>query len=148
MRRQVFSVALVVSCLMVNGVGQTAGGTSSDHKEAQATLDRNMANAKVVTARMEKEKTEKALHDPTHDGRVPVVKGNVSVGGTIEKGGASVNVRVSEPAPPAAPKSAPAATPAAAAPDHTRPLIDRPSPDRTKDFVGPDRGSEKVGRTA
>jgi hypothetical protein len=66
-------------------------------------MDRNMANAKEVTAREAADKDHAQARDTAHDGRV-IVGRDVSVGGRLEPGkagapvgGASVNVKVHDP---------------------------------------------------
>jgi len=146
MKRLFLAVIIPVSAAMAL-IGQTIPNKLKNGSPAtpQETMDRNMANAKTVTERQEKEKAEKAQKRDTpdvHAGRLQVNK-NVSLGGAVGKGEVSGNVKVSAPPPKSAPPEAPAAkaSPAPAAPaapapakapatrerdmiDHSRPAIE------------------------
>lgn len=64
----------------------------SPHDSPQDTMDRNMQNAKEVSERQAKEKDAEEMRSKEHDGRVKV-SDHTSVGGKIEPGGGSVNVK-------------------------------------------------------
>jgi hypothetical protein len=82
-----------------------SGRNTPDHDRAQATVDRNMQNAKEVTEAQQKERDREQMRDKDHDGRLKV-SDHTSVGGRIEPGGGSVNVKtdIDRPGPTDHPK--------------------------------------------
>ena len=60
--------------------------------DAQKAMDRNMENAKAVHDRQAKAAEHEQMRDTSHDGRIKV-SDHTSVGGKVEKNGASVNVK-------------------------------------------------------
>jgi len=60
--------------------------------DAQKTMDRNMENAKAVHDSQAKARDREQMRDTSHDGRLKI-SDRTSVGGKLEKNGASVNVK-------------------------------------------------------
>ena len=60
--------------------------------DAQRTMDRNMEKAKAVHDSQAKARDHEQMRDTSHDGRVKV-SDHTSIGGKLEKNGASVNVK-------------------------------------------------------
>lgn len=66
---------------------------SGHDRSAQDTMDRNMENAKEVSERQAQERDREAMRNKDHDGRLKI-DDHTSVGGRLEPGGASVNVKM------------------------------------------------------
>lgn len=161
------SLAYMALLVSIAGLGQAQVPNNlkpSVGKETpQQVYDRNEKNAKEVSQRKENEKSKSDIPAGNHQGRVPVGKGQ-SVGGTVEKGGATANYKRDLDPPKAAtpePKSAPAAKPAPAAPAPApapkptpqvsrpeRPLIERPGPADSHGGPREREAIDKAGRTA
>ncbi len=61
--------------------------------DAQKEHEQAMAEAAKTAAMVQREHDAEALRDKSHDGRVKVGEG-VSVGGAVQEGGGSVNIKI------------------------------------------------------